>query len=142
MRARAKPRRIQLSRARGWRIPPNTVKVDRSTRFGNPFIVGRQGNAALCVYLYGLLLGGYHCLSTGMECGRRQEAAYAAIKREGFKSLRGKNIACWCRLGEPCHGDLLLLLANRRKRWPFDLEAFIAQYGWKIERGRAVRIHG
>jgi hypothetical protein len=26
--------------------------------------------------------------------------------------LRGKNLACWCKIGEPCHGDFLLKLAN------------------------------
>src|SRR5215208_999153 len=31
------PARIQLKRTKGWRMPPNTVKVDRTTRFGNPF---------------------------------------------------------------------------------------------------------
>ena len=30
------PKRIQLSRAKGWRMPPNTVKVDRSTRWNWP----------------------------------------------------------------------------------------------------------
>jgi hypothetical protein len=29
--------RIQLRRTAGWRMPPNTVKGDRSTIFGNPF---------------------------------------------------------------------------------------------------------
>jgi hypothetical protein len=31
------PLRIRLERTKGWRMPPNTRKVDRSTRFGNPF---------------------------------------------------------------------------------------------------------
>jgi len=26
--------------------------------------------------------------------------------------LRGKNLACWCRLDQPCHADVLLELAN------------------------------
>jgi hypothetical protein len=34
------PERIRLSRGKGWRMPPNTVKVDRSTRWGNPFRAG------------------------------------------------------------------------------------------------------
>lgn len=34
------PDRIQLSRAKGWRMPPNTVKVDRRTIWGNPWGVG------------------------------------------------------------------------------------------------------
>jgi hypothetical protein len=31
------PERIQLQRTKGWRMPPNTVKVDRTTIWGNPF---------------------------------------------------------------------------------------------------------
>ncbi len=26
--------------------------------------------------------------------------------------LRGKNLACWCKLDQPCHADVLLELAN------------------------------
>jgi hypothetical protein len=32
----------------------------------------------------------------------------ADIQRE----LRGKNLACWCPLDQPCHADVLLRLAN------------------------------
>ena len=32
-----------------------------------------------------------------------------------FEELRGKNLACWCPLGSPCHADVLLELANKRK---------------------------
>lgn len=28
-------------------------------------------------------------------------------------SLRGKNLACWCKPGEPCHANALLEIANR-----------------------------
>lgn len=31
------PGRVQLRRVRGWRLPPDTVQVDRATRWGNPF---------------------------------------------------------------------------------------------------------
>jgi Domain of unknown function (DUF4326) len=43
----AKPkqqRRVQLRRAKGWRMPANTVKVDRTTLFGNPFSVKEHGH--------------------------------------------------------------------------------------------------
>lgn len=33
----AEPRRVQLKRTKGWKMPENTVKVDRTTGFGNPF---------------------------------------------------------------------------------------------------------
>lgn len=28
------------------------------------------------------------------------------------EELRGKNLACWCKPGTPCHADVLLRLAN------------------------------
>lgn len=28
------------------------------------------------------------------------------------KELKGKNLACWCKEGEPCHCDILLKIAN------------------------------
>jgi len=28
------------------------------------------------------------------------------------KELKGKNLSCWCKVGEPCHVDILLKIAN------------------------------
>ena len=39
------PERIQLRRTKGWRMPPNTVKVDRTTRWGNPFTISDAKDA-------------------------------------------------------------------------------------------------
>ncbi len=36
---RTEPERVQPKRTKGWRMPPNTVKVDRTTIFGNLFSV-------------------------------------------------------------------------------------------------------
>lgn len=38
--------------------------------------------------------------------------AMASAKRE----LRGKNLACWCPLGKPCHADVLLEIAKGKRR--------------------------
>jgi hypothetical protein len=38
-----------------------------------------------------------------MTPGRREQA-----KRE----LKGKDIACYCKLDEPCHADVLIEIAN------------------------------
>jgi len=32
---------------------------------------------------------------------------------EGLKSLKGKNLACFCPLDKPCHADVLLKIANK-----------------------------
>jgi hypothetical protein len=29
-----------------------------------------------------------------------------------IKALRGFNLCCWCKIGDPCHADVLLELAN------------------------------
>lgn len=137
------PERIQLRRTKGWRMPPNTIKVDRTTRWGNPFLVGAQGPAIRCVYYYVMMVCGLHCLSISVECGKRQDAAYAAlmaIKPSGYAALRGKNLACWCKVGQPCHGDVLLEIVNRPRRRPFDLDACMARYGYRQENGELIKL--
>src|SRR5262245_11451243 len=57
-----KPERIRLSRAKGWRMPPNTVVVSRPGPWGNPFIVGKDGTRAYCVELYAHMLNGFFAL--------------------------------------------------------------------------------
>ena len=37
-----KPIRVQLRRTKGWKMPENTVKADRTTKWGNPFIPGKE----------------------------------------------------------------------------------------------------
>ena len=85
-----KPIRITLSRKKGWRMPPNTVKVSRPGKWGNPFVVGRDGNAQDCVDQHACLVSDW----------------------DEVYELRGKNLACWCKQGEPCHADTLLERAN------------------------------
>lgn len=103
------PERIRLSRAKGWKMPANTVKVDRSTPWGNPFIVGEHGTAARCVELYAHLLHGLICLGTKNAPEQRQAHEHV---RNHIHELAGKNLACWCPLDRACHADILLRLAN------------------------------
>lgn len=102
------PQRIRLSRAKGWRMPPDTVKVDRSTPWGNPFIVGQHGTRAYCVQLFEHLLCGLVCVADNMAA----QTAYRAMAARDRHLLRGKNLACWCPLDKPCHADVLLRLAK------------------------------
>ena len=103
--------RIQLRRSKGWRLPPNTVKVDRSTRWGNPWRVGRV--ACGCPIGAACEHNRHHC-----DTMRQAVAAFAAMPRDAAAlaeirvALGGKNLACWCPLDAPCHADVLLRLAN------------------------------
>lgn len=104
------PDRIQRRRAKGWRLPENAVCVDRSTPWGNPFIVGRDGTAEDCVRLYTILLGGHVAISAKAPVAEQLKAFRYA--QANYRSLRGKDLACWCREGQVCHGDVLLYAAN------------------------------
>jgi hypothetical protein len=107
------PERIQLSRKKGWRMPLNTVKVDRTTKWGNPFVVGKHGTREQCVDLFHKMLAGYLCISRGP--GIMEQEAYRAMVKRNRDELRGKNLACWCPPGAPCHADFLLTLRHRKR---------------------------
>ncbi len=99
------PRRVRLSRKKGWRLPPNTVKVDRSTKYGNPFrlaVPGRTRFEAMNAFEQWMTID---TCTAGMP--ERRDAL-----RDALPELRGKNLACWCPLDGPCHADVLLALAN------------------------------
>jgi hypothetical protein len=104
------PKRIRLSRAKGWRMPPDTVKVDRATKWGNPFIVGVHGTRAECVELYRLMLA--ELMAMGNANLEEQRIARAHLVAH-ITELRGKDLACWCNSDGPCHADALLEIANR-----------------------------
>lgn len=44
--------------------------------------------------------------------GPKIEAGMAPSLDELRQALAGRNLACWCKQGEPCHADVLLELAN------------------------------
>ena len=100
------PRRIRLSRKKGWRMPEGAVKVDRTSRWGNPFRVGDRspGNNRV-------VMDAEHAC----QCfrGMLEAKAEAGELEQYLAPLRGKDLACWCKDGEPCHADVLLEFANR-----------------------------
>ena len=104
-RAAALPQRVQLKRSAGWKMPANTVKVDRTTRWGNPFTIAECGSAAIAVAQHGRWMRGEIGAPGGVEPPARDALRTA---------LGGRNLACWCALNGPCHADLLLVLANKR----------------------------
>lgn len=81
-------------------MPENTVYVGRPSQWGNPIRPAGDMTPALVVQKY------------------RYEIVQMNGGIVGFnrfwvrEQLRGKNLACWCRLDQPCHADVLLELAN------------------------------
>lgn len=103
------PKRIQLQRTKGWRIPVEAVKVDRSTRWGNPWPVGAEGPDGRVAPDAEGAVGMFADMLADPE--KRAEAGYpddATIRSH----LQGRDLACWCRIGQPCHADVLLRIVN------------------------------
>lgn len=103
------PKRIQRSRAKGWQMPEGAVYVGRPTRWGNPFLVGSSVQAtpsdpiAVCF-----------SATEAVETYRSilAKPSMAAFRADVMRDLRGKDLACWCALDQPCHADVLLEIAN------------------------------
>lgn len=99
-----KPQRVQRKRTKGWRMPENTVYVGRGSTWGNPYKIGEvydpNGKPATqerAVELFDMLYS---------------QTAWRDMIRQRVEPLRGKNLACWCSLDQPCHADILLRIAN------------------------------
>lgn len=128
------PSRVQLQRRAGWRMPANTVKVDRATRLGNPFVIVNDTpeERAASVRRFAICMTQpatwrRHASLAIARGGRGGEGYFLDIKTR-LPDLRGRNLACWCRLcaahqaGKPfgvsctacapCHADVLGELAN------------------------------
>lgn len=136
------PKRVQLLRTKGWRMPANTVRVSRPGPLGNPYRVGfdklwnggRRDPFGRPIVMEGPWLcqlpaargakpgtvAGFW-FATEIEAAERavglfrlrvKELKIGAAIREKLPELTGRNLACFCRLDQPCHADVLLELAN------------------------------
>lgn len=134
------PARIQLFRAKGWRLPPHAAKVDRSTQWGNPWKVGTPGAVRFALdgviqtepvlanltaedavqafvnWLCGYAIPREMRPSYVSRAGDRAFWDHLAARRQTIFAhrhmLRGRDLACWCKPGAPCHADVLLAIAN------------------------------
>ena len=112
-----RPVRLQLSRKKGFDLQRVSmavnglpaVNVARPGKWGNPYVVGRDGKRDECVRLFTLMVAGYFCLTAQPSVD--EQRAYRKSLSRNLRHLRGRNLACWCK-GAPCHADVLLELAN------------------------------
>ena len=107
--------RIQRSRAKGARLSaPNAlpiVCVSRPGPWGNPFseALGAVKPAQKAALRAASVARFRHALLS-------HDGSLPFTTAEVRRELRGKNLACWCPLDQPCHADVLLEVANSRAR--------------------------
>ncbi len=124
------PKRIQLSRKKGWRKPEGAVVVARPSKWGNPFRCWPANGT----WWFEVPTSGPSIIEAD-DAGAARQQVVSALRRHlsarrspptgwvdviGYPSddeirreLAGSDLACWCPLGQPCHADVLLELANR-----------------------------
>jgi hypothetical protein len=72
------------------------VRIDRATKWGNPFRIGVHGTREEVVARYRVYISA---------------PAQVHLRRAIKKELKGKRLGCWC-APLPCHGDILAELAD------------------------------
>jgi hypothetical protein len=83
---------------------PNLVYIDRRSKWGNPFRIGKDGNRAEVIEKYRAWI-------------TKGSGSYLL---KSLHELRGKVLMCWC-WPLPCHGNVLLELLI--ERWPEERQA-------------------
>ena len=102
-------------------MPENSLKVDRTTIFGNPFTIEKlEPPRAVELYRSWLMKE-----LSDSDIEKRYPAVVAkhlfarrVAVLNALPKLRGKNLGCWCALpyageADVCHASVLLELANR-----------------------------
>lgn len=99
------PVRFQQRRGvKGWHKPNAEARcVSRSSRWGNPFPWGKGRSKAKAVTLFRAVL-------LGDQAEAKRALGYSI--EDVRTHLRGRDLGCYCKLGEPCHADVLLEVAN------------------------------
>jgi hypothetical protein len=90
------PRHVDLGRPKvvHCKRERHHIYIGRPSRWGNPFKVGRDGARGECIQLFERYL---------LETPQLLDA---------LGELRGLVLGCWC-APRPCHGGVLVRLANR-----------------------------
>lgn len=125
----SEPKRVQLSRRKGYKKPAGAVVVSRPSKWGNPYRVAPHGDA-WTIWLrqadgseiwskrtYGTRdLAAYEAIAAfraNLIRGSRDPAQLLSFALDDAKrELAGHDLACWCRPDQMCHADVLLQLAN------------------------------
>lgn len=74
------------------------IKIDRTTKWGNPYRISKTLSRQRAIELYRLWLA--------------EEILAGRITRQDFIALKGKRLGCWCK-PLSCHGDILVDVVNR-----------------------------
>ena len=87
--------KVMNARKVGERSSATQLYIGRPSKWGNPFVIGRDGSRADVIAKYRAWIVAQPALLNALD------------------ELRGRDLICWC-APLACHGDVLIELANRR----------------------------
>jgi len=79
-------------RVKNKRVDSNGVYIGRPSKWGNPFVIGRDGDRDDVIRKY-------------------REYARVTFSVEELRMLVGHDLVCWC-APKPCHGNVLIELVE------------------------------
>lgn len=99
-------------------MPEGAVYVGRPTKWGNPYKITRMGEHFKVTRGAVPTYWDNYDEALSNSVARFREYMQSLVKENIAKinELRGKDLACWCPLDQPCHADVLLELANPEER--------------------------
>jgi hypothetical protein len=103
------PRRIQLSRAKGWRKPEGAIVVSRPSGWGNPFRIGDPFRFASAEDVIMGVVGSH---DQAVDLFRAFLRTRPELREKVRAELAGRDLCCWCRPELACHADVLLAVAR------------------------------
>lgn len=107
------PERIQRRRTKGFVMPAAAIYVGRPSRWGNPYRIGEK----LIQIAHVRMVRPDGADAEDIVWAYRHALCWNILPGPVFLSqvaeLAGHDLACWCPIGQPCHADVLLELANQ-----------------------------
>lgn len=101
--------RIEWHRQSGSCLPKGAVLITRTSRWGNPFVVGRDGDVAEVIEQHRIWLDSDEVRLLPTRGGNGKPRRFDPVWcRSNLHRLVGCDLACACPAGAACHGDELL----------------------------------
>jgi hypothetical protein len=97
-----RPCRICWNPILGGLLPPRTKLITPPSRWANPFMAKVKARESADA----------HAASVARYREWIMTPQCAQIRSQAKRVLAGWNLACKCQVGSPCHGDVLLEIAN------------------------------
>lgn len=110
----------QRHRSKGWRKPEGSVCVDRTSRWGNPFVIQKTAGAwrvilpgdALTVSFDTVLEARTFAVELFDWWVTASNDDHARWIRAHVRELAGAALLCWCHQPGPCHAHVLAEMAD------------------------------